>query len=679
MVRWLVAVALALVLAFGARADTSETLPTPILGDFLSWTDYWSPELSPGGRYMAGVRRDGVDHVVVVQDLAAEERSFTGSRVGEYYVNWIEWANEERLLVSLRGFVNVDTGDPVTMEEYHSPEYRRDNRIFAYSRLVAMNRDGSNAVVMFGENRRMRSNWSMGRVTSFLPDDPDHIIMPARMSGDLDLFRVNVNTGETERIARGTARTYTWYVDQNGEPAFRYNTNGRRTVTYIYAREARNNGNYRWRKVKTVRWTREEENRDAATEFRPLQPGDEPGTFFVAARPDGENETAIWLYNFETDTFLEKVAGVDGVDVETALFDRETYAFQGITYRGHRQEFQFVDSSLQAHMDGLTTYFGPQTNVIPVDASGDENRWLIHSFGPSDAGSYHIYDRKLRQVRPIAYSRNALALKRHAPVELIEYVARDGLALHGYLTRPADWNEGDGPAPLVMMPHGGPESRDSFTFHDRAQLLASRGYQVFQPNFRGSSGFGREFADRGRRQWGKDMQTDVDDGFAYLVAEGLADANRACILGASYGGYVAMAAATLTPDLYQCAITINGVSDLEESLKRERREEGSDSEAVEYWTNHIGHHRRDRDAIAAVSPARLADRITRPMLIIYSADDKVVFPEQSEFMMEAMDAAGKPYVSLELKNSSHSSRTVYDERAEYLAILSFLDEHLPVE
>ncbi len=166
---------------------------------------------------------------------------------------------------------------------------------------------------------------------------------------------------------------------------------------------------------------------------------------------------------------------------------------------------------------------------------------------------------------------------------------------------------------------------------------------------------------------------------AHLVDAGIAAPDRACIYGASYGGYSALAAATLTPDMYQCAIAVAAPSDLLEMLRWERKEEGRNSEAYEYWVEHIGHPKHDKAALRAVSPAKLADQVIRPILLIHGENDGVVPIKQMQIMVKALKRASKPFVELTLEDSAHSYRSDEDERAEYDAILGFLATHLPVD
>ncbi|MEM1151443.1 MAG: S9 family peptidase [Pseudomonadota bacterium] len=665
-----------LMLVVSGPAFAEPELKQPTLDDFLAGDTVDRPRLSPSGDKLALINREQDRHgeqFVSVIDLNDVDAAPDILRLGPFWVNWVYWANDERILVSLTGYKDMRSGDLLSVYEDLPPR----SLPIVFSRVVAMDPDGTNSVPLFSEDRRIQRNLGLSRIASFLPNDPDHVIMPARLRNDLDLFKVNVNDGTEERIAVGTARTYDWYVDQNGEPAFRYNVNRRGTVITIFAREERRNGQIRWKRIRTIRLNRENERREAATEFLPLSPGQNPTTYYVAARPEGEDTAGIYLYDFETDAFVETIAQKDGVDIVDALFDRETGAYLGVYYWEHRLVMELQDPAIQAHIDGLNTYFGEQANVIPIDSSENGRIWVIEADGPTEPGTFHVYDTSKAFALGIAARRIELIGKQLSPTQVIDYVARDGLMLSGYLTRPAEAAPTDRP-PLIVMPHGGPEARDYITFDPLVQYLASRGYQVFQPNFRGSSGFGKIFADRGRLQYGKAMQTDVDDGFAHLVNAGLADADRACIYGYSYGGYVAMAAATLTPDLYQCVIAGAGLSDLVEMLDWERRQEGSDSEAYQYWVAQIGDPRRDRDALEAVSPALMADRVTAPLLLIHGAQDDIVPIEQSEFMRDAMAEAGREVEFLRLEEAGHSYRNDEEHRLEYETVTRFLETHLPV-
>ncbi|MEQ9315886.1 MAG: S9 family peptidase, partial [Henriciella sp.] len=262
-------------------------------------------------------------------------------------------------------------------------------------------------------------------------------------------------------------------------------------------------------------------------------------------------------------------------------------------------------------------------------------------------------------------------------VEIIEYEARDGMVIPALLTWPAGVQPGEGKdLPLVVLPHGGPEAHDELSFDWMAQIPASRGMLVIQPQFRGSDGFGREFRDAGRGRWGKEMQDDVTDAAKFLIDQGYADPERVCIFGWSYGGYAALAGATFTPEMYKCVIAGAGVSDLPAMLFWEGRETGFDSPVVAYWNNVIGDRREDREKLKDISPVNFADRVQAPLLLIHGDDDDVVPIEQSEVMLKALQRAGKDVEMIELKDEDHWMSTGEGRMKTAAAVEAFLVEHL---
>jgi dipeptidyl aminopeptidase/acylaminoacyl peptidase len=207
--------------------------------------------------------------------------------------------------------------------------------------------------------------------------------------------------------------------------------------------------------------------------------------------------------------------------------------------------------------------------------------------------------------------------------------------------------------PLVVMPHGGPVARDYVGFDWWAQAFASRGYAVFQPNFRGSNGFGKGFIEAGYGQWGRKMQTDISDGVADLAKQGLIDPKRACIVGASYGGYAALAGVTLQQGLYRCAVSVGGVSNLNDLLKWDDVRFGDQSETLRIERERLGATSIGDPAMATISPARHADMADAPILLMFGHDDTVVNPQQSRGMADALKSAGKPVELVELPEEDH--------------------------
>jgi dipeptidyl aminopeptidase/acylaminoacyl peptidase len=228
---------------------------------------------------------------------------------------------------------------------------------------------------------------------------------------------------------------------------------------------------------------------------------------------------------------------------------------------------------------------------------------------------------------------------------------------------------------MVVLIHGGPNVRDRWEWNEEVQVLASYGYVVFQPQFRGSSGFGRRFQEAGYLQWGLAMQDDVTDGVNELIARKIADPARICIYGASYGGYAALWGVIKTPTLYQCGVSLAGVSDLEAMLSGSILDD-STALSREIWRARIGDLSKQRAQFAEVSPLKNAARVQVPLLIAHGEQDTRVLISQSKKMVAALEAAGKSVEWMPFPNEGHGLAWAEDRERFYAALLSFLQRNI---
>lgn len=625
---------------FDARASG---LPSPI--DYFGAPDYRNFSISPSGRYLAAARDLPLDEINYDKAKPDDDRrqkltSFhqgAGDQLIIYdfvksavvgkinvqgrMVHWLHWATDERLLVSISTVYSLNIGRDYTFE-------------LPAARTVSMTPfNKGEAVVLFAEDRAVnRQNLFLSNVVDPLPDDPDHVLMSAFKRGDLDLWRVNIVTGDAERVATGTPRTFGWVADARGRPAFRLDRNANGTVMTVFARQDKN----RWRKIIATRL-----NEDGyGAQFRPIARGAKENEMYVLTAPPGQERAAVAIYNLESGALSQPVLEHPEFDLSGGLTDPHTGAFFGAWRIADRYHTSFLDENLQKHMEGINEFFDNDANVVLVAASRDLKRLLLDVSGPDLASEIYAYDRDARQIDPLFYTRPKLLDKHVSPVEIMTVTARDGMAFRAYLTHP-DGVGRDEPAPLVVMPHGGPAARDYYRFDPMAQFLASRGYRVLQPNFRGSSGYGSAFRQAGYGEWGGKMQTDMLDAFHQIRDRGLVKDGKACVMGGSYGGYAALYAAMATPEEFVCAISIAGVTDLIDLLDHERRQ-GRD--AYEYAVRQIGDPRKDKDMLIARSPARNAGKIGIPLLLIHGRHDTVVPYNQLTKLTGALNEAGKKYV-----------------------------------
>lgn len=667
----------AVLAAFGVAALATASMPSsaaaPASGSAVPritlddlYSDVRRPDvaLSPSGRYLAGVIVGEDSSAVYVTDLeTGATRNIVGvgkdaiSKQTDAVISEVVWKSDERLLFRM-GIYPRD-GVRFTL--------RADNIGRVGSRLLAVDRDGRNMMSLLADttNRALAGALDLGSIASFLPHQPDHVVMIVDGIRGRSLFRVDVRTGQGELVDPPSPAIVGWWLDVDGEPIVRIEESSG-TV-----RLRRKDADGRWKVFYKVR-ARELDERP---EYLPVGPSDVAGEYYVLARPEGRERTGLYRYDLTKESFGEPVIEHPRYDLVSAVISRDGKRVQRYCYIEHVRICVFADPVIDGHLRSVRRYFDGAANVSIYDASADESVLILRVDGPHHPPSFHRYrvDRgRLDRIGPL---REALEARAMPQATVVEWTARDGLALSGYLTRPPGASAA-APLPLVVYPHGGPEARDWLTFDPWVQYLAARGYAVFQPNFRGSDGYGRGFAALGHGQWGRAMQDDVTDAVRHLVDRGVADPRRVCIVGASYGGYAALAGAALTPDLYRCAVSVAGISDLAEFIAWRKREWGADSEGYTYWLTSIGDPKRDAAQLAATSPARRAADIRIPVLLIHGDEDGIVPLSQSIAMQKALGKAGRKAELITLVDEGHSRWSAESERRALIGIDRFLWEHL---
>ena len=602
--------------------------------------------LSPDGKRLAIAGKFGSDRdiiAVIEIDRFSEPdavRKFSIGKEGWHSPLWVLWANDRRLLVGLQ--VGVDA--------YF---------LVAGRQVEAIDADGGNPVALFTDAPiGARYGLDLSRVVDITPDDPDHVIMAAWNRDTNDLFKVNVNTGVATHLVRGRYNTIGWETE-GGRPALRYDVNRRGTELSVYGRDVEDPED--WARIVKIRLE------DIVREWE--YAGDAPGIgkIFVRARRDGADTQNIYEYDLRTKSSGEIVAQAPGFDMSRAFAINGEYA--GAVYVADTTTYVLKDPALQGHWNAMRRYFRDQANVRIVEIDRNRTRMLLHVAGPQAPGDHYFYDMATKNLTFIASDMPWLEPERLATVEVLKSPMRDGTAITSYLTRP---NGAAGVLPLVVVPHGGPEQRDSIDYDPLAQSFAAQGWLVLQPNFRGSSGYGQRFAEAGYRQWAKRMQDDVTDAVNDLVRRGVADPERIAIYGASYGGYAALMGAVVTPGLYKAAVSLAGVSDLRELISYVRREDGDDAETYRYWLKSIGDPKADKEAIDAVSPRHRAAEINIPVLLMHGTEDGIVPDRQSELMQKALEKAGKSVRYLPFPGEPHSRWSTKSEIRQIEEAIAFL-------
>lgn len=478
--------------------------------------------------------------------------------------------------------------------------------------------------------------------------------------GDIDL--VDARTGERSKLRLDIpGRPIAWAFDQSG---------ALRAVTMRdTARRAEKTRVSNWyRTDERSPWQLLEEASINDDYWTPVRVLPEPNSLAVFSR-HGRDTQAVFRYDVAQRRHVEVMAGHPDEDI-LALRGIDGSNFESVVTAGLKPQIHWFDpqwAKVQAAVDAAVP---DRVNVLQGNPRG---RVLVSSYGASDPGRWFLVDTTTWKLREVAEANAKIDPARLRPVEALTYRARDGLTIPAYLTRPAAAT--NRPLPMVVMIHGGPHVRDHWTYDTEVQLLARAGYVVLQPQFRGSTGFGRQFQEAGYRQWGRAMQDDITDGVQWLVSQGIADPARVCIYGASYGGYAALWGAIKTPQLYRCAVSFAGVSDLAAALDHSIFDD-STPVSREIQRARIGDPETMRQQLDAVSPLRHAASVGVPVFIAHGERDVRVFASQSKDMVAALKKLSKPVEAMWFENEGHGFYWLANQERYFKALLQFLDTHI---
>jgi dipeptidyl aminopeptidase/acylaminoacyl peptidase len=286
-------------------------------------------------------------------------------------------------------------------------------------------------------------------------------------------------------------------------------------------------------------------------------------------------------------------------------------------------------------------------------------------------GGYFLFSRDKGSLEPLVDRMPWIDAGDMAQLKPIKYTSRDGLTIHGYLTLPKD-SEGKN-LPLIINPHGGPWARDTWGFNPEHQFFAARGYAVLQMNFRGSTGYGRKHLEASYKKWGREMQNDISDAVAWAVEEGIANEERVCIYGGSYGGYATMAGMTFTPDLYKCGVNYVGVTDVELLFKTMPKRWNLGAETMKAQ---VGDPETEKEFLAEISPLNHVDQIKAPIFIVHGRKDPRVNIEHATQLKKEMDKHKKAYEWMVKNNEGHGFRKEENRIELYTAMGEFFDKYI---
>ena len=647
----------ALALALGILSGAAARAATPpSIEDFASRPQIEDVSISPDGRYLVLIRTVNGRGVAVVMDRQASPGSAMLPVLAEpehFKFSWCRWATNTRLLCGLHAMV-------------------RERVVYSVSRLVAVDADGKNTHVLMQNNGESQGqyqdeivNWNPGPPNTVLIEADEglsdsQIASGAQIFGNVGthglpaVFELNVVTGQLSMRQHARDPIRHWITDKHGAVRIGW---GQSETIRSYWVHLDSDSNWR-RLTKFEIYSRE-------NHFDPVAiSADDPNMAYAIGSSEGRD--AIWLIDLRDKEDPRLVFSHPVVDVSQRILGADGRMIGARHDNGNPMIF-YTDSGIEALMGGVQK-LEPETFNSLHGSSRDEMTFVIRSISDLDAPRFMIFDgnaHKLSRLSGPYPDRDKGTL---APMRSISYPARDGTRIPGYLSTPRGASTTH--LPLIVMPHGGPIARDTWGYFFLRQFLLSRGYAVLQMNFRGSYGYGGDWFFAAHQDWGGLTYDDVVDGARWAVQTGISDPDKVCIVGWSFGGYIALLGAQRNPELFHCAVDIAGVSDLGLLI-----DEGYD------FLN--GGSTRKKQL--GVDPAKLKRDSPRlhaadfkvPLLMLHGQMDAQVPFEQSEVMDGALKQAHVAHRFTMLPGADHHSRDVKDRATLLKETEDFLHEHLP--
>jgi len=516
--------------------------------------------------------------------------------------------------------------------------------------------------------RRARDLYSFqGGLGRIIGRDPESqtLYMPAYVDSgmpSLGIYAVSLDKSREILDIKGNPRTVDWFLGGDGAPIVREDFDDKKNVHQI--------------------WRVDKKGKNEKLLYEEATPMPSYGTVGISSDRESlvlltnsaySGARSYYLLNLEHGAITGPILVSEGLDVERVITDINRVVY-GVEYSGFTPSYAFFDKSLNDRVAVIQERLRGVASRL-VSWNEDFSRLLIEIEGGWSSGAYLMFEDGVPQPTVLGHAREKITKEFVAPIEITQYEASDGREIPALVTARSDIREA-GNAPLIVHPHGGPEAHDRYGFDFIAQYFASRGYVVLQPQYRGSDGFGYDHLVAGEGEYGGKMLSDIDDGVRHLIDLGLVDPDRVCSVGASYGGYAALAAGAFSPDLYRCIVSIAGVSDIPKKMARMKTRSGRDDWGIDYWESMYGAEVSDKAFLKSISPAFHAESFQAPVLLIHGENDTRVHIDQSTRMNKALRRAKKDVEFVKLKGEDHWL-TKEETRIQALeATAAFIEQHL---
>lgn len=667
-------VTVALAVSQHGFADTATTAPRKAqtaadisVDTFFRRAQYSSVALSPDGTKLAAVAPLYERENLVVIDLKTNKPTIISS-FKQTDVASFQWINNSRLYLTTANLAEA-TGSIVLNGAYAI------NSDGTELRELIWPLDRGTARAARRDSVNLSSEGALLTILARTSDESGDVIayIRGRTRDSVDAYRYNTLTGAAKLLTFDSPGQVTrWVVDRNLVPRIAVRLEDRTDPTKP--------------RVSTL-WHRAGEGKpyeqigvasssDVPGGITPLAFDYDNKTLYVSSNV-GLDKRAIFKYDIEGKKLGEKLVAHPLIDLEGGLvFSRTKKALIGIRFSAETEQTEWFDEATSRNQQAMDRALPGAVNVVSY-ASDNERVALVRSHADTQPDTYYLYDTESQRLRLVARTRDWLPAPLMATRRFVKYKARDGMEIPAWVTVPRG-SEGK-QLPLVVHVHGGPWVR---AYHGTAwgrwpdaQFFASRGYAVLEPEPRGSTGFGRRHYMAGMKQWGLAMQDDITDGAMHLVAEGQVDKNRMCLYGASYGGYATLQGLVKDPDLWRCGVAYVAVSDLE--LMQTAWSDLARSDFLETdFKRRVGDKDVDREQFQKTSPARNADKIKAPILLVMGGQDVRVPLVHGTTMRNALRSAGKEVDYVVYADEAHGFNKQENVVDFYTRVEKFFDKHL---
>ncbi len=622
--------ALAVLMLAGCNQQTVMRAKQIPLEDFFRNPERSGYQISPEGKYYSYMapykNRMNIFVVEIGKDEPLMLTSDTARDIAGYF-----WANENRIL------------------------YLKDTGGDENFKLLAVNADGSNpkALTDFEGVRTL--------IIDDLEDIPNEVIigLNKRNPTVFDPYRLDVETGELTMLAENPGTIQGWMTDHDGKLRLAIAIEDGVNNSILY----RDTENEEFRNILTTNF-----KESVSPEFFSFD-----NKLLYAISNLGRDKGAVVVFDPNTGKETEMLYENEDYDISNLSYSRKRKVITTASYTSWKRERHFFDKESKDLFARLSRDLGNYEFGIS-SANRNEDKFIIRTWSDRSLGAYYLYDKQSDELTKITEVSPWIDENEMAPMLPIQYTSRDGLTIHGYLTLPKGYTMDNAKnLPVVMNPHGGPWARDTWGFNPEIQFMANRGFAVLQVNFRGSTGYGRNFWEISFKQWGQTMQDDVSDGVKWLIDKGIADKNRIAIYGGSYGGYATLAGLAYTPELYAAGIDYVGVSNLFTFLNT----------IPPYWKpmldmlyEMVGDPVKDSAMLKKASPVFHADKMTAPLFIAQGANDPRVNIDESDQMVAALKEKGVEVEYMVKDNEGHGFHNEENRFDFYRAMEIFLNQHL---